>query len=137
MSLGTARRVYLAETCTGELRPTLTGERKQLVGYQFQAPPKDSKADSVPSSCVISRMEMELIAGQTFARGGSRTVLLTEEQRKRRIVRGRYAPEEDGVERAARKTEVLDGSGTGHDARSSDAGVSEGVTAAKSKLASV
>ena len=84
----------------------LVDEKGRLIG--FLAKEQSIGASPSPvSSRVLSRGEMELIAGATFRHGGSRTVGLTEQQRTSRVFNGRILPAEDAVELAQVKQQAF------------------------------
>ncbi len=83
-------------------------ERGAVIGFQLLDAGKPESAHSEPSSCVISRGDMELLAGRWMRRGQSQTQGLTEKQRAERALRVsphtlKYLPEMDAVELASVK----------------------------------
>ena len=81
-------------------------ERNGEQVYQMvsQAVVKNGVA-ALPVAIVITAREMELVAGQAFKYGKSRTAGMTEEQRLTRVhsLTRKQLPAEDAVERAAAK----------------------------------
>ncbi len=76
----------------------------QHVGFQLRTRDPLNGTPAVPVATVFSPAEMELVAGQTFKFGRSRTASLSEAERlTRKTLTGRPLPAEDKVERAAAK----------------------------------
>ncbi len=76
------------------------------VGYQLRE--MTAQAPTKPSSPMMTRRETELIVGQAFVFGGSRTMCLSEDDKVARAVklmkqRQRFVLEEDAVEQAVNK----------------------------------
>jgi hypothetical protein len=89
----------------GQLRHVLDPSGK-LIGYQMaEGMPRDENMPSRRAPVSLSVHDMELIAGQTFPKGKSKTAGLPEDLRISRVhpLSGRALPPEDDVERAVAK----------------------------------
>jgi len=80
------------------------------IGYQLQQPgPVKNGVPAKPTPALLSAREMDLIAGQAFTHGASRTASMTEAQRLTRVhpLTNKLLPPEDEVERAVAKLHAL------------------------------
>lgn len=94
---------------TGHARP-VNDHNGLHVGYQMQQPaPVKNGVPAKPTPALLSSREMDLIAGQAFAHGKSRTHGRSELVRLTRTHpwTGKLLPAEDEVERAVAKLLAL------------------------------
>jgi hypothetical protein len=85
---------------------------ERVIGYQStNVVSSDHDLPSAETRAAITPAEMDLIAGQAFAGGRSRTMGLPEELRINRVhpLSGHALPPEDAIERAVGKLDVFQG----------------------------